>query len=124
MARFSHNQVNNELELESALFKLVGAQLTAMGHQVSSSNGSPVGGFEAICSRPIRLRRQVRAGQPLVHAADCRRVSRRIEFQRRRSSGGILIADPRETWVVSSDERPRRVKISEIGTSFTRRDAI
>jgi gamma-glutamyltranspeptidase/glutathione hydrolase len=52
MARFSHNQVNNKLELESALFKLVGAQLTAMGHQVSSSNGSPVGGFEAIMFTP------------------------------------------------------------------------
>ena len=52
MARFGHNQVNNKLELESALFKLVGAQLTAMGHQVSSSNGSPVGGFEAIMFTP------------------------------------------------------------------------
>jgi gamma-glutamyltranspeptidase/glutathione hydrolase len=52
MARFSHNQVNNKLTLESALFKLVGAQLTAMGHQVSSSNGSPVGGFEAIMFTP------------------------------------------------------------------------
>ena len=52
MARFSHNQVNNKLQLESALFGLVGAQLTAMGHQVSSSNGSPVGGFEAIMFTP------------------------------------------------------------------------
>jgi gamma-glutamyltranspeptidase/glutathione hydrolase len=52
MARFSHNQVNNKLELESALFKLVGSQLTAMGHQVSASNGSPVGGFEAIMFTP------------------------------------------------------------------------
>ena len=52
MARFSHNQVNNTLRLESALFGLVGAQLTAMGHQVSSSNGSPVGGFEAIMFTP------------------------------------------------------------------------
>jgi gamma-glutamyltranspeptidase / glutathione hydrolase len=52
MARFSHNQVSNKLELESALFKLVGSQLTAMGHQVSSSNGSPVGGFEAIMFTP------------------------------------------------------------------------
>src|SRR5207237_9082634 len=52
MARFSHNQVNNKLQLESALFGLVGAQLSAMGHQVSSSNGSPVGGFEAIMFTP------------------------------------------------------------------------
>src|SRR4029077_677997 len=52
MARFSHDQVSNKLELESALFKLVGAQLTAMRHQASSSNGSPVGGFEAIMLTP------------------------------------------------------------------------
>jgi gamma-glutamyltranspeptidase / glutathione hydrolase len=52
MARFSHNQVTNALQLESALFGLVGAQLTAMGHRVSSSNGSPVGGFEAIMFTP------------------------------------------------------------------------
>ena len=41
MARFSHNQVSNRLQLEAALFGLVGAQLSAMGHQVASSNGSP-----------------------------------------------------------------------------------
>ena len=52
MARFSHNQVNNRLQLESALFGLVGAQLSAMGHQAASSNGSPVGGFEAIMFTP------------------------------------------------------------------------
>ena len=47
-ARFSHNQVNNRLELESQLFNAVGSQLTAMGHQVTSSNGSPMGGYEGI----------------------------------------------------------------------------
>jgi len=52
MARFSHNQVSNRLQLEAALFGLVGAQLSAMGHQVASSNGSPVGGFEAIMFTP------------------------------------------------------------------------
>jgi gamma-glutamyltranspeptidase / glutathione hydrolase len=52
MARFSHNQVTNKLQMESALFRLVGEQLTAMGHQVSASNGSPVGGFEAIMFTP------------------------------------------------------------------------
>lgn len=52
MARFSHNQGNNKLQLESQLFKLVGSQLTAMGHVVSASNGSPVGGFEAILFTP------------------------------------------------------------------------
>jgi len=52
MARFSHNQVNNRLQLESALFALVGAQLSAMGHQAASSTGAPVGGFEAIMFTP------------------------------------------------------------------------
>jgi gamma-glutamyltranspeptidase / glutathione hydrolase len=52
MARFSHNQVTNRLQMESALYRLVGEQLTAMGHQVASSNGSPVGGFEAILFTP------------------------------------------------------------------------
>jgi gamma-glutamyltranspeptidase / glutathione hydrolase len=52
MARFSHNQVNNRLQLESALFALVGAQLKGMGHEGASSNGSPVGGFEAIMFTP------------------------------------------------------------------------
>jgi len=52
MARFHHNQVSNKLELESQLFKLVGTQLIAMGHNVVSSNGSPVGGFEAIMFTP------------------------------------------------------------------------
>jgi len=52
MARFHHSQVNNRLEMESQLFKLVGPQLIGMGHKASSSNGSPVGGFEAIMFLP------------------------------------------------------------------------
>ncbi len=52
MARFSHNQVRNELQMESQLFALVGARLKNMGHTVASSNGSPVGGFEAIMFTP------------------------------------------------------------------------
>ena len=52
MARFHHNQVSNRLELESQLFKLVGSQLIGMGHKTSSSNGSPVGGFEGIMFTP------------------------------------------------------------------------
>ena len=52
MARFSHNQVGNTLQLESQLFKLVGPQLITMGHKASSSNGSPVGGFEGIMFTP------------------------------------------------------------------------
>jgi gamma-glutamyltranspeptidase/glutathione hydrolase len=52
MARFSHNQVTNKLQMESQLFKLVGPQLIEMGHKVSSSNGEPMGGFEGIMSVP------------------------------------------------------------------------
>ena len=52
MARFSHNQVRNELQMESQLFALVGSGLKDMGHKVASSNGSPVGGFEAIMFTP------------------------------------------------------------------------
>jgi len=52
MARFSHNQVRNELQMESQLFALVGSRLKDMGHKVASSNGSPVGGFEAIMFTP------------------------------------------------------------------------
>lgn len=52
MARFHHNQVSNRLELESQLFRLVGSQLIAMGHKAVLSDGSPVGGFEAIMFMP------------------------------------------------------------------------
>ena len=52
MARFSHNQVRNELEMESQLFQLVGSALKNMGHKVVSSDGSPVGGFEGIMFTP------------------------------------------------------------------------
>jgi gamma-glutamyltranspeptidase/glutathione hydrolase len=52
MARFSHDQVSNSLQMESQLFKLVGPQLIEMGHRVSSSNGYPMGGFEGIMSVP------------------------------------------------------------------------
>ena len=52
MARFSHDQVRNRVQMESQLFALVGARLTAMGHNVSSTNGSPVGGFEGILFTP------------------------------------------------------------------------
>ena len=52
MARFHHNQVSNRLQMESQLFQLVGPQLISMGHKVSSSDGSPVGGFEGIMFVP------------------------------------------------------------------------
>ena len=52
MARFYHNQVPNVLELESQLFNEVGSQLKAMGHDVVSTNGGAVGGYQAILFTP------------------------------------------------------------------------
>ena len=52
IARFRHTQVSNVLALESPLFDLLGAQLKAMGHEVRSSNGSPMGGYQAIMFTP------------------------------------------------------------------------
>src|SRR5579871_42326 len=52
MARFSHSQVANTVTLESQLFNLVGQQLINMGHKASSSNGSPVGGYQGIMFVP------------------------------------------------------------------------
>jgi gamma-glutamyltranspeptidase/glutathione hydrolase len=48
MARFFHSQVPNSLSLESQLFNLVGAPLAAMGHNVRSTSGGAVGGYQAI----------------------------------------------------------------------------
>jgi gamma-glutamyltranspeptidase/glutathione hydrolase len=52
MARFRHTQVPNTLMMESQLVELVGAQLEAMGHEVKSMNGAPMGGFQAIMVTP------------------------------------------------------------------------
>jgi gamma-glutamyltranspeptidase / glutathione hydrolase len=52
MARFRHNQVTNELSLETSIFNRVGAQLRAMGHDVKSVNGGAVGGFQSISFTP------------------------------------------------------------------------
>jgi gamma-glutamyltranspeptidase / glutathione hydrolase len=48
MARFHHDQVANQVDLESQLFNLVGPSLIAMGHNAVTSNGGSVGGFQAI----------------------------------------------------------------------------
>jgi gamma-glutamyltranspeptidase/glutathione hydrolase len=48
MARFSHDQASNRLEMESQLYNLVGSQLKALGHEPVSANGAPMGGFQAI----------------------------------------------------------------------------
>jgi gamma-glutamyltranspeptidase/glutathione hydrolase len=47
-ARFTHNQTSNMLSLETNLFNLVGAALTAKGHEVRSVTGSAVGGYQGI----------------------------------------------------------------------------
>lgn len=47
-ARFNHAQQSNTLDLESALYELVGQPLRAMGHNVRSVNGEDMGGFQAI----------------------------------------------------------------------------
>jgi gamma-glutamyltranspeptidase/glutathione hydrolase len=52
MARFHDNQVPNTLDLESQLYNLVGTQLKALGHNVVSSNGSPMGGYQALLFTP------------------------------------------------------------------------
>jgi gamma-glutamyltranspeptidase/glutathione hydrolase len=44
--------VNNKLDLESQLYTLVGPQLKAMGHDVVSTDGYPVGGYQAILFTP------------------------------------------------------------------------
>jgi gamma-glutamyltranspeptidase / glutathione hydrolase len=52
MARFRHTQVSNKLELESELFKIVGAQLRAMGHDAVSVDGGTMGGYQSILFAP------------------------------------------------------------------------
>ena len=52
IARFYHSQVPNVLSLESKLFGLVGGQLQAMGHNVRSTNGGAVGGYQAVMFTP------------------------------------------------------------------------
>jgi gamma-glutamyltranspeptidase/glutathione hydrolase len=52
-ARFAHQQATNELYLESNLYDLVGAQLQAMGHNVKSTNGFYMGGYQAIWFNPF-----------------------------------------------------------------------
>jgi gamma-glutamyltranspeptidase / glutathione hydrolase len=47
-ARFTHNQGNNMLSLEAALFNLVGAALKGKGHEVRSVSGGAVGGYQGI----------------------------------------------------------------------------
>lgn len=48
MGRFWHSQISNELDLESPLYDLVGAQLSAMGHSVKRVSGADMGGVQVI----------------------------------------------------------------------------
>jgi gamma-glutamyltranspeptidase / glutathione hydrolase len=48
MARFWHSQVPNLLEVEPALYDLMGQKLGAMGHTVKSISGADVGGVQVI----------------------------------------------------------------------------
>jgi gamma-glutamyltranspeptidase/glutathione hydrolase len=52
MARFHHNQVRNQLQLESQLYNSMGPQLKAMGHNVMSVNGAGMGGYQALLFTP------------------------------------------------------------------------
>jgi len=53
MARFSHNQATDSLQLESQLYQLVGAALIGLGHtKTVAANGAPMGGFQAVMSTP------------------------------------------------------------------------
>ncbi|HEY3786906.1 MAG TPA: gamma-glutamyltransferase [Steroidobacteraceae bacterium] len=51
-ARFAHWQASNTLNLESALFGLVGAELRSLGHEVVAGNGLDMGGFQAVWFDP------------------------------------------------------------------------
>jgi gamma-glutamyltranspeptidase/glutathione hydrolase len=52
MARYRHSQVSNVLRLELPLFRLIGSQLTALGHDVRSINGRDVGGVQWLMFTP------------------------------------------------------------------------
>ena len=52
MARFTHTQVANTLQLETQLFNLVGSQLISMGHKASSAGGGIAGGYQGIMFVP------------------------------------------------------------------------
>jgi len=69
-ARFTHAQATNTLDLESNLYRRVGARLKSMGHKVESVNGEDMGGFQAIWYlRPAAGAAQAAAGaaeQPIA----------------------------------------------------------
>jgi gamma-glutamyltranspeptidase/glutathione hydrolase len=64
MARFTHNQVSNTLQLESRLFNLVEQDLIKLGHKASSAGGEIDGGYQGIMvvPDPTGSNRTYRAG--------------------------------------------------------------
>jgi gamma-glutamyltranspeptidase / glutathione hydrolase len=48
IARFRHSQIPNTVRMESSLYELMGAQLSAMGHKIESVSGATVGGVQVI----------------------------------------------------------------------------
>jgi gamma-glutamyltranspeptidase/glutathione hydrolase len=52
-ARFFHHQGSDELDLETNLYNLVGAQLKAMGFDPTHATGENMGGYQAILFTPM-----------------------------------------------------------------------
>ena len=52
VARFRHDQRTGVVQLESALFDLVGGELAALGHTPAEADGAPMGGYQAIAFEP------------------------------------------------------------------------
>src|SRR5699024_1875912 len=56
-ARFRHDQTSNIAEIESNLYELVGAELEDTGHDLKRTDGTPMGGYQAIMFVPDRTHR-------------------------------------------------------------------
>ena len=85
-----------------------GPQLTEMGHKVvivERFAGRRLRG-DHVHARPGGGAR-LRAGRPFVLPADRRRVSRRVQFQRRRSGGGVLTPVAQGTGSFTHSSAPR-----------------
>jgi gamma-glutamyltranspeptidase/glutathione hydrolase len=86
MARFRHSQISNVLSLETPLFDLVGAKLTAMGHTVKAVNGEDVGGVQTIMFVAERGAGQPGAGQPGAAYAESSGAPKRVKGYYRSAS--------------------------------------
>ena len=54
-ARFSHDQLHDQLQLESELRALVGSSLAGKGHKVRQAEGGSMGGYQAIHFTPEKV---------------------------------------------------------------------